>query len=57
MFRFYLIAESEHIDTYCYYISQSTKETAVDWLKRMRKGYRFCQMVERRVGDKQHYTI
>ncbi|HRT14302.1 MAG TPA: tetratricopeptide repeat protein [Bacteroidales bacterium] len=34
---FYLIAESEHIDTYCYYISQSTKETAVDWLKENEK--------------------
>ena len=37
MFRFYLIAESEHIDTYCYYISQSTKETTVDWLKENEK--------------------
>lgn len=34
---FYLIAESEHIDTYCYYISQSTKETAADWLKENEK--------------------
>ncbi|HXK74318.1 MAG TPA: tetratricopeptide repeat protein [Bacteroidales bacterium] len=34
---FYLIAESEHIDTYCYYISQSTKETATDWLKENEK--------------------
>lgn len=30
---FYDIAKSEHIDTYCYYISQSSSDTARDWLK------------------------
>ena len=30
---FYEIAKSEHIDTYCYYISQSSNSKANDWLK------------------------
>ena len=30
---FYAIAKSEHIDTYCYYISQSSNDAAVNWLK------------------------
>ena len=29
---FYDIAKSEHIDTYCYYISQSTNDKAIEWL-------------------------
>lgn len=27
------IANSDHIDTYCYYIAQSSKESAKDWLR------------------------
>ncbi|MCB9015755.1 MAG: tetratricopeptide repeat protein [Lentimicrobiaceae bacterium] len=30
---FYDIAKSEHIDTYCYYISQSSNDTALEWLR------------------------
>ncbi len=30
---FYVIAKSEHIDTYCYYISQSSNASAVKWLR------------------------
>jgi hypothetical protein len=30
---FYDIAKSEHIGTYCNYISQSSNDTALDWLK------------------------
>lgn len=30
---FYDIAKSEHMDTYCYYISQSSNSTASNWLK------------------------
>lgn len=29
---FYALAESENMDTYCYYISQSSNEKAVEWL-------------------------
>lgn len=29
---FYDIAKSEHIDTYCYYIGQSSNSKAIDWL-------------------------
>ncbi len=31
------IAKSEHIDTYCYYISQSSNPKAADWLKNNNK--------------------
>jgi len=34
---FYDLAESKHIDTYCYYISQSSSEVAVDWLAKNEK--------------------
>ena len=34
---FYDIAESKHIDTYCYYISQSSSEAAADWLAKNEK--------------------
>jgi tetratricopeptide (TPR) repeat protein len=30
---FYKIAKSPHMDTYCYYVSQSSKEESVNWLK------------------------
>lgn len=34
---FYEFAQSGHIDTYCYYISQSSNDAAIEWLKNNEK--------------------